>query len=410
MSSLFRPLLRSYSTKFNWEDALNISSLLTQEEKLLRDSVKSFCDAVLHPKIIEDFRHETSDVRAIYAEFGRLGILGCTLRGYGCAGASHISGGLVAREIERVDSGYRSMYSVQSSLVMGAIDKYGSDKQKAKYLPELAKGNLIGCFGLTEPNAGSDVSSMQTRAKYDPPTNSYIITGSKTWISSAPLADLCILWAKCEDPTHGPQNPHIRGFIIEKDTPGYETSVIKGKFGLRASVTGSISLDNVRVSQDQMLPLANSYKAPFTLLNSARYGIAWGVLGAAEFCFSMARSYMLDRVQFNKPLAANQIPQLKLANMLTDISLALVSCCQVGRLKESNLDTPEMISILKRNNCAKALDIARNARDMLGGNGISDEYHVIRHMNNLEVVSTYEGTSDIHALILGRAITGIQAF
>ncbi|KAI5695443.1 hypothetical protein M8J76_010380 [Diaphorina citri] len=410
MSSLFRPLLRSYSTKFNWEDALNISSLLTQEEKLLRDSVKSFCDAVLHPKIIEDFRHETSDVRAIYAEFGRLGILGCTLRGYGCAGASHISGGLVAREIERVDSGYRSMYSVQSSLVMGAIDKYGSDKQKAKYLPELAKGNLIGCFGLTEPNAGSDVASMQTRAKYDPPTNSYIITGSKTWISSAPLADLCILWAKCEDPTHGPQNPHIRGFIIEKDTPGYETSVIKGKFGLRASVTGSISLDNVRVSQDQMLPLANSYKAPFTLLNSARYGIAWGVLGAAEFCFSMARSYMLDRVQFNKPLAANQIPQLKLANMLTDISLALVSCCQVGRLKESNLDTPEMISILKRNNCAKALDIARNARDMLGGNGISDEYHVIRHMNNLEVVSTYEGTSDIHALILGRAITGIQAF
>ncbi|XP_026678818.1 glutaryl-CoA dehydrogenase, mitochondrial isoform X3 [Diaphorina citri] len=408
--SLFRPLLRSYSTKFNWEDALNISSLLTQEEKLLRDSVKSFCDAVLHPKIVEDFRHETSDVRAIYAEFGRLGILGCTLRGYGCAGASHISGGLVAREIERVDSGYRSMYSVQSSLVMGAIDKYGSDKQKAKYLPELAKGNLIGCFGLTEPNAGSDVANMQTRAKYDPPTNSYIITGSKTWISSAPLADLCILWAKCEDPTHGPQNPQIRGFIIEKDTPGYETSVIKGKFGLRASVTGSISLDNVRVSQDQMLLLANSYKAPFTLLNSARYGIAWGVLGAAEFCFSMARSYMLDRVQFNKPLAANQIPQLKLANMLTDISLALVSCCQVGRLKESNLDTPEMISILKRNNCAKALDIARNARDMLGGNGISDEYHVIRHMNNLEVVNTYEGTSDIHALILGRAITGIQAF
>ncbi|XP_017299235.1 glutaryl-CoA dehydrogenase, mitochondrial isoform X2 [Diaphorina citri] len=408
--SLFRPLLRSYSTKFNWEDALNISSLLTQEEKLLRDSVKSFCDAVLHPKIVEDFRHETSDVRAIYAEFGRLGILGCTLRGYGCAGASHISGGLVAREIERVDSGYRSMYSVQSSLVMGAIDKYGSDKQKAKYLPELAKGNLIGCFGLTEPNAGSDVANMQTRAKYDPPTNSYIITGSKTWISSAPLADLCILWAKCEDATHGPQNPQIRGFIIEKDTPGYETSVIKGKFGLRASVTGSISLDNVRVSQDQMLLLANSYKAPFTLLNSARYGIAWGVLGAAEFCFSMARSYMLDRVQFNKPLAANQIPQLKLANMLTDISLALVSCCQVGRLKESNLDTPEMISILKRNNCAKALDIARNARDMLGGNGISDEYHVIRHMNNLEVVNTYEGTSDIHALILGRAITGIQAF
>ncbi|PVD23387.1 hypothetical protein C0Q70_16655 [Pomacea canaliculata] len=338
-------------------------------------------------------------------ELGDMGVLGPTIQGYGCAGLSSVGYGLITRELERVDSSYRSAMSVQSSLVMWPIYAYGSEDQKQKYIPKLAKGELIGCFGLTEPNHGSDPSSMETVAKYNASKKTFILNGSKSWITNSPIADVFVVWGKCDADSN-----RIRGFIIEKGTPGLSAPKIEGKFSLRASVTGQIVMEDVEVPEENMLPNISGLGGPFGCLNNARYGIAWGVLGAAEFCLETARQYTLDRKQFGRPLAANQLIQKKMADMLTDISLGLQSCLQVGRLKDQGKATSEMISMIKRNSCGKALDIARVARDMLGGNGICDEYHVIRHVMNLEAVNTYEGTHDIHALILGRAITGIQAF
>jgi len=388
--------------KFDHTDGLNLECRLTEEEIMIRDQVRSFCQEKLMPGIIMANRHEVFD-RDIMKEFGKLGVLGCTLNGYGCSGVSDVTYGLIAREVERVDSAYRSAMSVQSSLVMYPIYTYGTEKQRQKYLPKLATGELIGCFGLTEPNHGSDPGGMETRAVHNAAGNSFILNGNKQWITNSPIADVFIVWAVCED-------NKVRGFILEKGMPGLTAPKIEGKFSLRASDTGSISMDDVEVPEENLLPHVDGLKGPFGCLTSARYGIAWGTLGAAEFCLEAARQYTMDRVQFGKPLAQTQLMQKKMADMLTEINIGLHACLQVGRLKEEGKLSPEMVSMIKRNSCGKALDIARVARDMLGGNGVSDEYHIIRHVMNLEAVNTYEGTHDIHALILGRAITGLQAF
>ncbi|KAI8067004.1 glutaryl-CoA dehydrogenase [Gilbertella persicaria] len=388
--------------KYNWEDPLHLDRLLTEDEIFVRDAAKSYCQERLLPRVVNAYRNESFD-REIMSEMGELGFLGSTIEGYGCAGVSSVAYGLTAREVESVDSGYRSAMSVQSSLVMHPINAYGTEEQKEKYLPALAKGEKVGCFGLTEPNHGSDPSSMETTAKKV--NGHYVLNGSKTWITNSPIADVFVVWAKNLD-----EGGTIRGFVLEKGMAGLEAPAIKGKFSLRASITGMIMMDNVEVPVENMLPKAKGLGGPFGCLNNARYGIAWGALGAAEACLSQARAYTLDRKQFGRPLAANQLIQKKLADANTEIAIGLQACVQVGRLKDSGELAPEMISMIKRNSCGKALAIARECRDMLGGNGISDEYHVIRHAANLEAVNTYEGTHDIHALILGKAITGIPAF
>ncbi|OTF77537.1 glutaryl-CoA dehydrogenase-like protein [Euroglyphus maynei] len=389
------------SEKFDWQDPFRIDDHLTSDEREIKEQIRDYCTKQLMPRILQANRNEHFDTN-ILKEMGALGALGPTLEGYGCANVSSVAYGLIAYEIERVDSGYRSSVSVQSSLVMYPIYAFGSEEQKDKYLPRLAKGELIGCFGLTEPNHGSDPSGMETNAKYDPSTKTYILNGTKTWITNAPVADIFVVWAKCDN--------KIRGFILEKGMKGLSAPKIEGKFSLRASATGMIMMEDVRVPEENILPKAEGLKGPFSCLNNARFGISWGAMGAATSCFEIARNYVLDRKQFGKPLASNQIIQLKLADMLTEINLSLLCSLHLGRLKDKNLLQPEMVSISKRNAAGKALAIARVCRDMLGGNGISDEYHVIRHMMNLETVNTYEGTHDIHALILGRSITGIQAF
>lgn len=390
------------TASFNYKDPLNLESQLTDEEKMIRDQFKAYCDDKLMSRVLIANRNEIFH-KEIMKEMGSLGVLGPTIKGYGCAGVSSVAYGLLAREVERVDSGYRSAFSVQSSLVMWPIYAYGTDAQKDKFLPPLAKGDLIGCFGLTEPNHGSDPSGMETRAKYDAGNKTYVLNGAKSWITNSPIADVAVVWAKCED-------KRIRGFILEKSMKGLSFPKIKGKFSLRASDTGQIVMEDVVVPAENLLPKVDGLTGPFGCLNNARYGIAWGVMGAAEFCFNASRQYTLDRKQFGRPLAQNQLIQKKYADMATEIALGLQACLQVGRLKDAGQALPEMISLIKRNNCGKALDIARACRDTLGGNGISDEYHIIRHCMNLEAVNTYEGTHDIHALILGRAITGLQAF
>jgi len=386
--------------QFNWQDPMLLESLLTEEERLIRDSAHQYCQEKLMPRILLANRHEEFDVN-IMKELGALGLLGATIEEkYGCAGVNYVSYGLIAREVERVDSGYRSAMSVQSSLVMHPIHAYGSEAQKMKYLPKLASGEYIGCFGLTEPNSGSDPASMATKAVAV--DGGYQLNGSKMWITNSPVADVFIVWAKLDGV--------IKGFILDKGMAGLSAPKIEGKFSLRASITGEIVMDNVFVPSENMLPHAFGLSGPFGCLNKARYGIAWGALGAAEFCWHGARQYTLDREQFGKPLAATQLIQKKLADMQTEISTGLLACLQVGRLMDANNLAPEAISLIKRNSCGKALDIARQARDMHGGNGISDEFHIIRHVMNLEAVNTYEGTHDVHALILGRAQTGLQAF
>ena len=385
---------------FNYKDAFLLENQLSEDEKSIRDVACNFAKARLLPNVVSSFRHERFD-KNIMKELGRVGLLGPTINGYGCAGANYVSYGLIMREIERVDSGYRSCASVQSSLVMYPIYKFGSQEQKDKYLPELALGEQIGCFGLTEPDHGSDPSGMKTNATLK--NGDYVLNGSKNWITNSPIADVFIIWAK--DP-----NNDIRGFILEKGMKGLSCPTIEGKFSLRTSKTGMIFMDNVIVPKENMLPHVKGLKGPFSCLNNARYGISWGVLGAAEDCYLRAREYCLDRKQFNRPLAANQIIQLKLTEMLSEITLGLQASLRIGRLLDEDITIPENISIIKRNNCVKSLTIARNARDMLGGNGISDEYHIIRHMLNLEAVNTYEGTQDIHALIIGKGITQISSF
>ncbi len=381
-------------------DPLLIHDLLTDDERLIQDTVARYCQDRLQPRILEANRKETVD-RDIFYEMGELGMLGSTIQGHGCAGLNYVCYGLIAREVERVDSSYRSMMSVQSSLVMHPINAYGSDQQKEKYLPHLATGNWVGCFGLTEPDHGSDPGSMRTRAhRVD---SGYRLVGSKMWITNSPIADVFIVWAKNDEGA-------IRGFILDRGMEGLSTPVIEGKFSLRASVTGEIVMDNVFVPEENILPGVSGLSGPFGCLNRARYGISWGSMGAAEFCWHSARNYVLEREQFGRPLAANQLIQKKLADMQTDIALGLSGALRVGRLIDEGRMLPDAISMLKRNNCGKALDIARVARDMHGANGVSDEYHVIRHVMNLEAVNTYEGTHDVHALILGRAQTGIQAF
>ena len=384
----------------SWEDVLISQNQLSSDEQILQSSIKAYCQDKLMPRIIGDNRNENFS-KELVKEMGDLGILGSFIQGYDCAGANYVSYGLIAREIERVDSGYRSVMSVQSSLVMLPIYKFGSDEQKQKYLPKLAKGEIIGSFGLTEPDAGSDPGSMKTKAKKV--KDGYIINGTKTWISNSPFADVIIVWAKDDDDV-------IRGFIVDRGTKGLSTPKIEGKMSLRASSTGQVVLEDVFCSEDSLLPNVTGLRGPFECLNSARYGISWGVLGAAEFCFSTARQYALDRIVFGKPIAATQLVQKKLVDMQTEITLGLQSVLRVGRLMDENEADANMISLIKRNNASKCLEIARNARDILGGNGISDEYHVIRHMLNLETVKTYEGTHDIHTLIMGRNLTGIQAF
>ena len=386
--------------KFNWSDPLFLASQLSEDEKIIQDQAQKFCTNELLPRITKANRGETFD-RDVYLLMGENGLLGSTIDGYGCAGINHVGYGLIAREIERVDSAYRSLMSVQSSLVMFPINEYGSDDQKSKFLPELAKGKLIGCFGLTEPDFGSDPGGMKTFAKKV--NGGYILNGSKSWITNSPVADIMIVWAKTAD-------ENLKGFILTREMNGILTPKIEGKFSLRASATGQILMQDVFVPNENVLPKLEGYKGPFSCLNKARYGISWGAIGAAEFCWNAAREYTLERKQFNKPLAANQLIQLKLVNMQTEIAIALQSVLRVGRLIDDGSQNPEIISLVKRNSCGKALDIARNARDMLGGNGISDEYHVIRHVMNLEAVNTYEGTHDIHALILGKAQTGLSAF
>ena len=386
--------------EFQWMDPLLIHDLLTDDERLIQDTVARYCQDRLQPRILEANRKETVD-RDIFYEMGELGMLGSTIQGHGCAGLNYVCYGLIAREVERVDSSYRSMMSVQSSLVMHPINAYGSDQQKEKYLPHLATGNWVGCFGLTEPDHGSDPGSMRTRAhRVD---SGYRLVGSKMWITNSPIADVLIVWAKDDEGA-------IRGFILDRGMEGLSTPVIEGKFSLRASVTGEIVMDNVFVPEENILPGVSGLSGPFGCLNRARYGISWGSMGAAEFCWHSARDYVLEREQFGRPLAANQLIQKKLADMQTDIALGLSGALRVGRLIDEGRMLPDAISMLKRNNCGKALDIARVARDMHGANGVSDEYHVIRHVMNLEAVNTYEGTHDVHALILGRAQTGIQAF
>jgi glutaryl-CoA dehydrogenase len=386
---------------FDWADPLRFDAELGEEEKLVRDAARDYAQGKLQPRILTAFREERFD-REIMNELGELGFLGVTIpETYGGAGASYVAYGLIAREVERVDSGYRSAMSVQSSLVMHPIHAYGSEEQRKKYLPKLATGEWIGCFGLTEPDHGSDPGGMKTRAT--PKDGGYVLNGAKMWISNAPVADVAVVWAKAEDDV-------IRGFIVERGMEGFSTPKIEGKFSLRASATGEIVLDNVFVPADNVLPNARGLSGPFGCLHRARYGIAWGAMGAAEFCWHQARQYVLDRKQFGRPLAANQLIQKKLADMQTEIALGLQGALQVGRMMDAGTAALESVSLMKRNNCGKALDIARVARDMHGGNGVSDEFHVIRHVMNLESVNTYEGTHDIHALILGRAQTGIQAF
>ena len=388
---------------FDWADALRLEDQLTEDERMLRDAAKAFAQDKLQARVIAAYRNEETDP-AIFREMGDAGLLGVTIpEEFGGLGAGYVTYGLIAREVERVDSGYRSMMSVQSSLVMYPINAYGTEEQKRKYLPGLAAGTLMGCFGLTEPDAGSDPGGMKTTAKKT--ANGYVINGSKMWISNAPIADVFIVWAKSE--AHGGK---IRGFVLEKGMKGLSAPKIGGKLSLRASITGEIVMKDVEVGEDALLPGVEGLKGPFGCLNRARYGISWGVLGAAEFCWHAARQYGLDRKQFGKPLAQTQLFQKKLADMQTEISLGLQASLQVGRLMDAGTAAPEMISLVKRNNCGKALDVARNARDMHGGNGISEEFQVIRHMVNLETVNTYEGTHDVHALILGRAQTGLQAF
>ncbi|KAF7991760.1 hypothetical protein HCN44_010561 [Aphidius gifuensis] len=405
--NIARKLSLSVSSKnkcsFNWQDPFDIESQLTQDEIIVRDQFKSYCQEKLQPRIIDAFRNEHFD-KKIMKELGDIGVLCSTLKGYGAAGVSSVAYGLITKEIESIDSGYRSSYSVQN-LAAVAIDSWGTAEQKDKYLPKLVNGDLIACFGLTEPNHGSDPAGMETRAIYYPEKKIYKLRGSKTWITNSPVADVLVIWAKCED-------EKIRGFIVERD--GNEltlgTPKIQGKVSLRASATGMILMDDVVVPEANMIPGVTGLKGPFACLNHARYGIAWGALGAAEQCMKIANSYVLERKQFQRPLASNQLVQKKLADMMSEIAISLQACLRVGRLKDQDKATPEMISLIKRNSAAKAINIARVARDMLGGNGISDEYHVIRHMVNLESVITYEGTDDIHCLILGRAITGIPAF
>ncbi|KAI4494205.1 hypothetical protein M0802_009074 [Mischocyttarus mexicanus] len=409
---------------FKWTDPFDLESQLTKDEIMIRDEFRNYCREKLLPRVIEANRKEHFH-KEIIKEMGTLGVLGCTLKGYGASNVSSVAYGLLAKEIEAIDSGYRSAMSVQSSLVIGCIYEFGDKTQKERFLPKLSKyhsmmcpssivissfdpvvsGDLIGSFGLTEPNHGSDAGALETKAVYDPDKKVYKLTGSKTWISNSPIADILIVWAKCED-------KKIRGFIVEreKNQDRLSTPKIEGKFSLRVSITGMILMDNVIVPEENLLKSVEGLKGPFSCLNNARYGISWGALGAAEYCFEIARTYTMTRLQFKRPLAANQLIQTKLTNMMCDIAFGLQACLRVGRLMDEHKSNPEMISMLKRNSASKALEIARTARDMLGGNGISDEYHVIRHMMNLESVNTYEGTYDIHSLILGRAITGIAAF
>ncbi len=393
--------IKDGAAPFDWQDPFFLDDQLTEEERAIRDAARDYCQDKLMTRVLEANRHETFH-REIMNEMGALGLLGSTLpEKYGCAGSSYTVYGLVAREVERVDSGYRSAMSVQSSLVMHPIYAYGTEEQRMKYLPKLATGEWVGCFGLTEPDHGSDPGSMITKAAKVP--GGYRLNGAKMWITNSPIADVAVVWAKTEDGA-------IRGFILERGMKGFETPKIEGKFSLRASVTGGIMLSDVMVPEENLLPNVSGLGGPFGCLNNARYGIAWGAMGAAEFCWMRARDYTVERKQFGRPLAANQLIQKKLADMQTEIALGLQACLRVGRLKDEGKAQPEMISLIKRNNCGKALDIARQARDMHGGNGVSDEYHVIRHVMNLEAVNTYEGTHDVHALILGRAITGMQSF
>ena len=385
---------------FDWQDPFRLDTDLGEEERMVRDSARDYCQDKLMPRVISAFRDERTD-REIFNEMGALGLLGPTIDGYGCAGVNYVTYGLVAREVERVDSGYRSMMSVQSSLVMHPILAYGTEEQRQKYLPKLATGEWVGCFGLTEPDHGSDPGGMRSRAVAT--DGGWHLTGTKMWITNAPFADVFVVWAKTEDRA-------IRGFVLERGMAGLTTPKIDGKLSLRASTTGEIVMDNVFVPTENLLPNVQGLKGPFGCLNNARYGIAWGALGAAEFCWHAARQYTLDRRQFNRPLAANQLVQKKLADMQTEIAIGLQSCLAVGRLKDQGRAAPEAISLIKRNSCGKALDIARAARDMHGANGIHEEFHVMRHVMNLETVNTYEGTHDVHALILGRAQTGLQAF
>ena len=382
------------------KDILLFDEQLTEDELSIKNSAHDYCQDKLMPRILEANRNEIFD-KEIYQEMGQMGFLGAPIDGYGCAGVNYVSYGLIAREIERVDSSYRSAFSVQTSLAMYAIYKFGSEEQKNYYLPKMSKGDLIGCFGLTEPDAGSDPSSMKTNAKKT--KDGYLLNGSKTWITNSPIADVLIIWSKDEQGI-------LRGFIVDRDSKGLSTPTLEGKFALRASITGQIFLDDVFVAEDKILPEVQSFRGPFSCLNMARYGIAWGALGAAEFCWNASLEYSMDRIQFNKPLASKQLIQKSLADMQTEITLGLQTVLRVGRLIDNNQMQPEMISLVKRNNCQKALQIARSARDIHGGNGISDEYHIIRHCMNLEAVNTYEGTESVHALILGNAQTGIPAF
>ena len=387
---------------FNWEDPLDLDSQLTEDERMIRDTARDYCQDNLMPRVLEGARHEIFH-REIMNEMGELGLLGPTIEGYGCAGVNYVSYGLIAREVERVDSGYRSACSVQSSLVMYPIYTFGTDTVKDKFLPGLAKGGLIGCFGLTEPDAGSDPASMKTRAKKV--DGGFKLTGSKTWITNSPIADVFVVWAKSTD-----EDNVIRGFVLEKGMDGLSAPKIEGKMSLRASTTGEIVMDEVFVPEEYAFPDVRGLKGPFMCLNSARYGISWGAMGAAEFCWHAARNYTLERQMFGKPLAATQLIQKKLADMQTEIAIGLQGSLQLGRMQDAGTAAPEAISLMKRNNCGKALAIAREARDIHGGNGIAEEYHILRHAMNLETVNTYEGTHDVHALILGRAMTGHQAF
>jgi glutaryl-CoA dehydrogenase len=391
---------KSRFTPFQWDDALRLDEQLSADERAIRDAARAYCQDKLFPRALMANREEKFD-RVIMDEMGEMGFLGATLEGYGCAGVNYVSYGLIAREVERVDSGYRSAFSVQSSLVMYPIWAFGSEPQRQKYLPKLRTGEFVGCFGLTEPDAGSDPASMRTRAKKV--DGGYLLNGSKTWISNSPIADVCLVWAKDD-------TGDIRGFLVDRGMAGLTTPKIDGKFSLRCSVTGMIMLSEVFVPEENVLPGVKGLRGPFSCLNNARYGIAWGALGAAEFCWHAARDYTMQRMMFGKPLASTQLIQKKLADMQTEITLGLQAVLRLGRLMDQHEAAPEMISLLKRNNCGKALDIARMARDMHGGNGIVDEYHVIRHVMNLETVNTYEGTHDVHALILGRAQTGLSAF
>jgi glutaryl-CoA dehydrogenase len=391
---------KSHFTPFQWDDALRLDDQLTEDERAIREAAHAYCQDKLFPRVLDANRHETFD-RSIFNEMGEMGFLGCTLSGYGCADVGYTAYGLIAREVERVDSGYRSAFSVQSSLVMYPIWLFGSDAQKEKFLPRMARGEWIGCFGLTEPDAGSDPASMRTRAKAV--DGGFVLNGSKTWITNSPIADVLLVWAKDDA-------GDIRGFILERGMAGLTTPKIEGKFSLRASITGMIMMSDVFVPTENMLPDVKGLRGPFSCLNSARFGIAWGALGAAEFCWQAARDYTMQRMMFGRPLAATQLIQKKLADMQTEITLGLQSVLRLGRLMDAHNAAPEMISLCKRNSCGKSLDIARTARDMHGGNGIADEYHVIRHVMNLEAVNTYEGTHDVHALILGRAQTGLSAF